>query len=358
MKTFLKVGSTAILLMAASACSMSEVSEEGDGMLADDVPVADASNPDAATDAVPQPSAESQALDAMAGGDPAAPPADPAADPNALAPPPADVAATDPPPVDALPPPADAPAQQAAIDVPPPAPVAAAPEPAPAAPAPVASNNDAVEPSPAGSGQFEDYSVQAGDTLMKIAFETYGDLYRWKSILEANRGKISNPSHIPAGTVIKLEKPSSPVSIAKNGEKYLIQNGDTLGTISGDVYGTRSKWKKLWENNRQMIHDPNRIFAGFYLYYQPEEGVTPRPLARHGKKKAPKPDVEVPALPENGGVATNTAQDPNRVPAAAGGAPVNNGAAMVPPPPAPPAPPANNSAGATVVDETPPPPGQ
>jgi hypothetical protein len=26
----------------------------------------------------------------------------------------------------------------------------------------------------------------------------------------------------------------------------------------------------LWENNRQLIKDPNKIYAGFYLYYQPE----------------------------------------------------------------------------------------
>ena len=32
-----------------------------------------------------------------------------------------------------------------------------------------------------------------------------------------------------------------------------------------------TKWKKLWENNKALIKDPNKIYAGFYLYYQATE---------------------------------------------------------------------------------------
>jgi hypothetical protein len=83
---------------------------------------------------------------------------------------------------------------------------------------------------------------------------------------------------VAAGTVLKLEKPATPVTIERNGERYLIKGGDTLGTISNEVYGTTAKWRKLWDNNRQLIHNPNRIYAGFYLYYVPEAGA-PAPLA-------------------------------------------------------------------------------
>src|SRR5882724_5887722 len=75
-----------------------------------------------------------------------------------------------------------------------------------------------------------DYTVVAGDTLMKIAFEHYGDLYKWKEIFELNRDKVTNPNSIPKGTVLKLN-PGGEVSISKNGEKYRIKSGDTLGTI-------------------------------------------------------------------------------------------------------------------------------
>lgn len=120
-------------------------------------------------------------------------------------------------------------------------------------------------PMAASSGDKTSYTVQSGDTLMKIAFEVYGDLYQWRKIYDDNRDKIPNPNALVKGTQLMVEKTS--VTIEKNGEQYLIKRGDTLGTISDDVYGTNRKWKKLWENNKQLIKDPNKIYAGFYLYY-------------------------------------------------------------------------------------------
>jgi LysM repeat protein len=155
-----------------------------------------------------------------------------------------------------------------------------------------------------GSGEFEDYSVQTGDTLMKIAFETYGDLYRWREIYEANRERIADPNNVPRGTVLKLERPSSPVTISRNGDKFTIRPGDTLGTISQEVYGTPRKWRKIYNNNRELIKDPNRIYAGFTLYYTMDEEDrremnTPQPLAE-----------------------AQPAVDPSRFPASAENAPV------------------------------------
>jgi nucleoid-associated protein YgaU len=126
------------------------------------------------------------------------------------------------------------------------------------------------------SGQTEEYAIKEGDTLMRIAFEILGDPLKWKEIYEANREKLSNPNRISSGVVLKVEKPSGDVSIQKSGEKYLIKRGDTLGTISKSVYGTPTKWRKIWENNKQLIRNPNKIFAGFYLYYLPDEDSSSR----------------------------------------------------------------------------------
>ncbi len=233
---------TVSAMLALGACSSSPSTTNGVD------PTLEA-QPDAATDLVAQSNAD----------DPSAPPTDP----------------SDP----AAPPAPDALAEVAAP------PVAEEKTEAPAPETQAVAAEDTTPASPAGSGAFEKYTVRTGDTLMKIAFETYGDLYRWKGILEANKDKVKNPNLIPAGTVLDVEKPASDATIARNGEKYLIKNGDTLGLISGDVYGTQSKWKKLWENNKQLIHDPNKIFAGFFLYYMPEgTSVTPTPLA---EKKMP-----------------------------------------------------------------------
>lgn len=250
----------AVYLMLGTGCSSGQSGDE----MADELPTADAG-----TDAVPKADAEvASAPTDPNGGMPT--------DPNA-APPPSDQPPPAQPDAMAQTPPADAnPAPVVAQQTPPmdttPAPVAA-PETTPSTPA-------------ASSGSGESYTVQHGDTLMRIAFEHYGDLYKWKSIFEANRNVIKDPNVITPGTVLTLAGGGSgPATPA--GEKYQIKHGDTLGKISSQVYGTQSKWKKIWENNRATIPNPNKIFAGFYLYYLPEAGgqdpapttTSPQPLA-------------------------------------------------------------------------------
>ncbi|OFZ54420.1 MAG: hypothetical protein A2428_16130 [Bdellovibrionales bacterium RIFOXYC1_FULL_54_43] len=250
-----------VALAALPACSLLKTDSEE--ISSDEVPAVDA-----ATDAVPEASAE------------VPPPTDALAD---------TATPTEPPPIAENVPTDPALGAPAPVD-----PLAAAPvEPAAAEPptAPEATSTTTM-----ASGATEDYSVQQGDTLMKIAFETYGDLYRWKDIYELNRDRIQDSNDVPVGTVLKVEIPAQRVVIERNGEKYLIKKGDTLGGISSEVYGTKEKWRKLWDNNRQLIRDPNKIFAGFYLYYVPEAGepqqVTPAPLAGNPG------GAEIPSVPE------------------------------------------------------------
>jgi LysM repeat protein len=153
--------------------------------------------------------------------------------------------------------------------------------PAPADPAATVASEPAQAPAPAASaepvvGEGASYTVKAGDTLMKISWEQYGTLFRWREIYQVNKSRIADPNHVPPGTTIELPADGrNPAAAAEhNGEQYLIVQGDTLGKISNKVYGTLQKWKKLWENNRQLIRDPNKIYAGFYLYYVPEEKMT------------------------------------------------------------------------------------
>lgn len=141
-------------------------------------------------------------------------------------------------------------------------------------------------------GTPEPYTVEKGQTLMKIAYEVYGDAMKWKEIYEANRDKISNPNAIKSGMVLTVIKPTVPISTEKAGEKYEIRPGETLGTISNQIYGTPSKWRDLYEYNKDLIHDPNRIFAGFFLYYVKDGSVMPQAGA------AADPGSVTPAVPQ------------------------------------------------------------
>jgi nucleoid-associated protein YgaU len=161
------------------------------------------------------------------------------------------------------------------------------------------------------SGEAEQYTVQPGDTLMKIAFETYGDLYQWHRIYDLNRDRLHDANQIAPGTVLQLEKPSSHVQIERNGDKYLIKHGDTLASISGEVYGDRAQWRKIYQNNRQLIHDPNRIFAGFYLYYT--GGQQPPQLGHNGPETGA-PQTEDSRVPSSVAPAVEPAPAPPALP--------------------------------------------
>ena len=110
------------------------------------------------------------------------------------------------------------------------------------------------------------YMVQKNETLMMISFKLYGDYSNWRSLAEMNRKHVKN-GIVMAGVKIKYKKPSEEFNWQPQGNPYLIKNGDTLGTISNDVYGTQKKWKSIWDNNRPLIKNPNQIFAGFTIYY-------------------------------------------------------------------------------------------
>jgi nucleoid-associated protein YgaU len=117
-----------------------------------------------------------------------------------------------------------------------------------------------------GGGQKE-YVVQKNETLMLIAFKLYGDYSRWRSLATQNPGKVDGSGLVRAGSILSYEAPVEEFVWSPSGNPYLIKNGDTLGTISKQVYETTSKWKMIWENNRPMIKDPNKIYAGFTIYY-------------------------------------------------------------------------------------------
>ncbi len=120
----------------------------------------------------------------------------------------------------------------------------------------------------AGNGT---YTVKSGETMMMIAFKIYGDYTMWRKVANMNPGVDANS--LSAGTVLKYSAPVNKFNWSPSGEPYLIKRNDTLGSISNDKYGTSSKWKDIWNNNRPLIKDPNLIFAGFTIYYVPGRDV-------------------------------------------------------------------------------------
>lgn len=135
-----------------------------------------------------------------------------------------------------------------------------------------------IEPTPmestySSTGPMEKYRVQKGDTMMMIAFKIYGDYRKWKDIKEWNK----DVKKIGEGVELKYMVPDQKFGWMPSGLPYLIKTADTLGTISKDKYGTPKKWKSIYDNNRPLIRNPNLIFAGFTIYYQPARSLASEP---------------------------------------------------------------------------------
>jgi len=99
------------------------------------------------------------------------------------------------------------------------------------------------------------YTVVRGDYLWKIAKkpDIYNDPYQWIRIFCVNRDKIKNADLIYPEQVLTIQR-----TLGKN--EYLVQKGDDLKKIAGSVLGDPSKWTKIYEANKDVISSPQMLY--------------------------------------------------------------------------------------------------
>ncbi len=68
----------------------------------------------------------------------------------------------------------------------------------------VQGGSSSTAPTPRPVEQQRSYTVVAGDSLSKIAKREYGDATKWRAIFEANKDKIKDPDLIHPGQVLTL----------------------------------------------------------------------------------------------------------------------------------------------------------
>jgi nucleoid-associated protein YgaU len=59
-----------------------------------------------------------------------------------------------------------------------------------------------------------------------------------------------------------LRAPEPPPEAVSKDEFYEIVSGDTLGVIARKFYGKASAYTRIFEANREIISDPNKIYPG------------------------------------------------------------------------------------------------
>lgn len=101
--------------------------------------------------------------------------------------------------------------------------------------------------------------MQRGDSLWKIAQRMLGRGSRWREVLAANPS-VASPESLKAGTQLSL-----PLEVrAPRAEKVTVDAGDTLTKIAQAQYGRASYWRCIAVANPD-ITDANRIFEGQQL---------------------------------------------------------------------------------------------
>jgi nucleoid-associated protein YgaU len=48
----------------------------------------------------------------------------------------------------------------------------------------------------------------------------------------------------------------------ESGKTYTIAKGDTLSKIAHNEYGDSKLWRKIFEHNKNVIKDPDKIYPG------------------------------------------------------------------------------------------------
>lgn len=112
------------------------------------------------------------------------------------------------------------------------------------------------------------YTVQAGDTLWKIARKYNCSI---TEIMAANSDRIKNPNRIHAGWQLKIPQSGAPITggtpdavLPENKKSgiYIVRQGDTLWKIARK-YGC--SLAEIVSLNRELIRDPALIYSGWEL---------------------------------------------------------------------------------------------
>ena len=152
--------------------------------------------------------------------------------------------------------------------------------------------------------------VQRGEWLWTLAERYLGDGARWHEIAKANPGidpnrlDVGQRLTIPAAghrSTDRLHHQSEPDGHrvpTTSGEKVTVEAGDSLSTISEDLYGTQHQWPAIYRQNRAKISDPDLIDVGQQLQLPDRNHLahTDHPI-HHAHQNRPETDTRHAAEP-------------------------------------------------------------
>lgn len=105
------------------------------------------------------------------------------------------------------------------------------------------------------------HKVAVGESLWQISQKYYNDGYKWTEIAKINN--LTSPDLLEAGQSLSI--PELAVVPAVVTSEYLVVMGDDLWKIAVRAYADGYQWTKIWEANKAVIGNPDRVEVGTKL---------------------------------------------------------------------------------------------
>lgn len=126
------------------------------------------------------------------------------------------------------------------------------------------------------------YKVESGDSFESIAVKLFGDAAYTDELMKANED--IDPRKMRVGQVLNVPRvdepaaaPSQPAAAkpeaaasgtpASSGAPaaYTAKSGDTLFSITKQLYGSSRRWREIWELNKKLLPEPQDLRPGMVL---------------------------------------------------------------------------------------------
>ena len=107
--------------------------------------------------------------------------------------------------------------------------------------------------------QYMLYTWKSGDTFTSIARAYYDSMAHVRMLRLANEGRTERD--LAAGDQILIPV-FGPNDSSSSDRAYTVAEGDTLSSIAQKVYGDPSKYRKIFEANRDVLNDENTLALG------------------------------------------------------------------------------------------------
>lgn len=108
--------------------------------------------------------------------------------------------------------------------------------------------------------EVEDLKIQIEEDLAKVSGRAKDQSTREKVILVI--GNVEGIAQVEDNMEVENQEPQAVF--------HTVERGDTLGQIAKEHYGSAGKYEKIYEANKPMLKDPDKIYPGQVLRIPPE----------------------------------------------------------------------------------------